>query len=165
MADLTLWHNPRCSKSRQAKQILDDRHTPYVERRYLEDGPSARELDAVLTALGKEPWEITRMGEDVAKELGLDWHTVKELDKQYMRAQLAKAGTPAPVVIGIDEVSIRKGHNYRIVVSDLVRERPIWFGGADRSEASLAEFYQWLGGKGGRLRLRRMGLRGSPGRS
>jgi arsenate reductase len=71
MADLTLWHNPRCSKSRQAKQILDDRHTPYVERRYLEDGPSARELDAVLTALGKEPWEITRMGEDVAKELEL----------------------------------------------------------------------------------------------
>jgi transposase len=33
---------------------------------------------------------------DVAKELKLDWHTVKELDKQYMRAQLAKAGTPAP---------------------------------------------------------------------
>jgi transposase len=33
---------------------------------------------------------------DVAKELKLDWHTVKELDKQYMRAQLAKAGAPAP---------------------------------------------------------------------
>jgi transposase len=90
---------------------------------------------------------------DVAKELGLDWHTVKELDKQYMRAQLAKAGTPAPVVIGIDEISIRKGHNYRIVVSDLIRERPIWFGGTDRSEASLAEFYQWLGRKSMRLRL------------
>jgi len=84
---------------------------------------------------------------DVANELRLDWHTVKELDKQYMRAQLAKAGTPAPSVIGIDEVSIRKGHDYRIVVSDLLRARPIWFGGRDRSEASLAEFYQWLGRK------------------
>jgi transposase len=30
-------------------------------------------------------------------------------------------------------------------VSDLVRGRPIWFGGADRSEASMAQFYDWLG--------------------
>ena len=91
---------------------------------------------------------------DVAKELKLDWHTVKELDKQYMRAQLAKAGTPAPTVIGIDEISVRKGHTYRIVISDLGRERPIWFGGDDRSEASMALFYQWLGPhKSGRIRL------------
>src|SRR6516165_5583377 len=84
---------------------------------------------------------------DIAKELRLDWHTVKELDKQYMRAQLAKAGTPGPTVIGIDEISVRKGHDYRIVVSDLVRQRPIWFGGSDRSEASMAQCYQWLGEK------------------
>lgn len=83
----------------------------------------------------------------VAKELHLDWHTVKELDKQYMRAQLARAGTPGPRAIGIDEISIRKGHTYRIVVSDLVRGRPIWFGGVDRSEASMAQFYDWLGEK------------------
>ena len=37
------------------------------------------------------------------------------------------------------------GFAYRIVVSDLVRRRPLWFGGTDRSEASLAAFYQWLG--------------------
>ena len=35
-----------------------------------------------------------------------------------MRAQLARAGTPGPKAIGIDEISIRKGHDYRIVVSD-----------------------------------------------
>jgi transposase len=85
--------------------------------------------------------------QDVAKELKLDWHAVKELDKQYMRAQLAKAGTPGPKAIGIDEISIRKGHTYRIVVSDLIRGRPIWFGGKDRSEASMGEFYVWLGEK------------------
>ena len=83
----------------------------------------------------------------VALELHLDWHAVKELDKQYMRAQLAKAGTPGPKAIGIDEISIRKGHTYRIVVSDLIRHRPIWFGGEDRSEASMAQFYDWLGDK------------------
>lgn len=84
---------------------------------------------------------------DVAKELHLDWHAVKELDKQYRTAQLARAGTPGPKAIGIDEISIRKGHTYRIVVSDLIRRRPIWFGGQDRSEASMAQFYDWLGPK------------------
>ena len=82
---------------------------------------------------------------DIADELMLDWDTVKTLEIQYMRAQLAKAGTPAPKAIGIDEISIRKGHTYRIVVSDLIRRRPIWFGGEDRSEASMAQFYEWLG--------------------
>ena len=83
----------------------------------------------------------------VAQELHLDWDSVKALDMQYMRAQLAKAGTPGPTRIGIDEISIRKRHVYRIVVSDLDRGRPIWFGGEDRSEASMAQFYAWLGEK------------------
>jgi len=82
---------------------------------------------------------------DVARELKLDWDTVKTLEMQYMRAQISRAGTPGPKAIGIDEISIRKGHSYRIVVSDLVRKRPIWFGGEDRSEASMAQFYAWLG--------------------
>ena len=84
---------------------------------------------------------------DVAEELHLDWHAVKDLEMQYMRAQLAKAGAPGPKAIGIDEISIRKGHTYRIVVSDLIRKRPIWFGGEDRSEKSMAMFYDWLGEK------------------
>lgn len=91
---------------------------------------------------------------EVAEELFLDWHTVKELDKQYMREQLRRAGNPAPRVIGIDEIAIAKGHQYRLVVSDLERGRPIWFGGQDRSEASLDEFYAWLGPeKCGKIRL------------
>lgn len=90
----------------------------------------------------------------VAKELNLDWHTVKELEKEYMRRLLAKAGTPGPQAIGIDEISIRKGHTYRIVVSDLIRGVPIWFGGEDRSEASMQQFYEWLGPrKSKRIRL------------
>ena len=79
MADLTLWHNPQCSKSRQAKALLDDRGATYVERRYLDDAPTAAELTAVLDALGAEPWDITRMGEDLAKELDLK-HMAKDRD-------------------------------------------------------------------------------------
>src|SRR5436853_2159195 len=71
-----------------------------------------------------------------------------------MEGELKCAGTPAPQVIGVDELAIRKGHSYRIVVSDLVRGRPIWFGGEDRSEASMSQFYAWLGKKkSSRIRL------------
>jgi transposase len=91
---------------------------------------------------------------DVAKKTRLDWHTVKEMEKQYMREQLRRRGTPPPRIVGIDEISIRKGHTYRIVASDLERRRPIWFGGRDRSEESLDEFYQWLGARRtGKIRL------------
>jgi transposase len=90
----------------------------------------------------------------VAEELFLHWQTVKDLDKQYMQEQLRRAGTPAPRVIGIDEIAIAKEHQYRIVVSDLERGRAIWFGGQDRSEASLDEFFAWLGPvKCGKIRL------------
>jgi transposase len=82
---------------------------------------------------------------DVASALDLDWETVKTLEKHYMRSQLAAAGSPSPAAIGVDEISVRKRHNYRIVVSDLIARRPIWFGGEDRSEASMAAFYDWLG--------------------
>jgi len=83
----------------------------------------------------------------VARELHLDWRTVKELDKQYMREQLRRTGTPGPKILGVDEIAMRKGHTYRIVVSDLERRRAIWFGGTDRSEASMDMFYAWLGAK------------------
>jgi transposase len=91
---------------------------------------------------------------DVADEFRVHWHTIKDLDIDYMAEQLAAAGPPDPTVLGIDEIAIAARHQYRIVVSDLTRRRPIWFGGTDRSEASLDTFYQWLGPeKSGQIRL------------
>ena len=90
----------------------------------------------------------------VAEETHLDWKTVKTLEMQSMREQLRRAGTPGPKVIGIDEISVARGHTYRIVVSDLLRRRPIWFGGRGRTEADLDEFFAWLGiAKSSRIRL------------
>jgi len=91
---------------------------------------------------------------DIAKELRLDWKTVKEMEKRYMKEKLRRAGKPIPKVIGIDEISIRKGHTYRIVASDLERKRAIWFGGKDRSEESMDLFWEELGPKkAGKARL------------
>ena len=84
---------------------------------------------------------------DVAKELHLDWKTVKDLEKQYMQEQLRRTGKAHPKVIGVDEISVKKGHEYRIIVSDLEKHKPIWFGGKDRSEESMNEFYRFIGEK------------------
>jgi transposase len=92
--------------------------------------------------------------QDVARRMHLDWRAVKELDKIYMREQLARAGHPAPRVIGVDEVSIKKRHTYRIVVSDLEAKRAIWFGGNGRSEQDMDQFYGFLGQENaGKIRL------------
>lgn len=71
--------------------------------------------------------------------------TVKDLDKIYMAEQVELAGPPSPRVIGADELAIRKGHNYRIIVSDLEKGRPIWVGGECRKEADLDLFFAELG--------------------
>jgi transposase len=91
---------------------------------------------------------------DVAAEERLDWKTVKALEKEYLREKLRRAGAPKPEVIGLDEISVSQRHDYRIVVSDLERRRPIWFGGADRSAESLDLFFAELGEKKcGKIRL------------
>ncbi len=89
--------------------------------------------------------EMTNKG--VAEALHLHEHTVKELDKQYMREQLARHPVACPRVIGIDEFSIRRGHTYRIIVSDVERGRVIWVGGEGRKEVDLDLFFADLGEK------------------
>jgi transposase len=83
--------------------------------------------------------------QDVARRMNLDWRTVKDLDKIYMREQLRRAGPPTPRVIGVDEISIKKRHVYRIVVSDLEQKRAIWFGGDGRTEQDMDQCYAFLG--------------------
>lgn len=83
----------------------------------------------------------------VAQAERLHDSTVKDLDRIYMQQQVARAGLPAPRAIGVDEIAIRKGHDYRIVVSDLDRRRPIWVGGKGRTEADMDLFFATLGAK------------------
>ena len=68
---MEIWFNPGCSKCRAAKAALDEAGLTYTIRRYLDDPPTADELRETLDALGLEPWDITRLGESVAADLGL----------------------------------------------------------------------------------------------
>lgn len=71
---MQLWHNPRCSKSRTASQLLAEHGASFTERPYLDQPPTAEELDGVLRALGMQPWELARLSEPVARTLGMrDW--------------------------------------------------------------------------------------------
>lgn len=76
---MTLWHNPRCSKSRAALALLQENgHQPAV-RLYLKDTPSEAEIIAVRNALGVTADEMMRKGEKLFKELGLSTATEAEL--------------------------------------------------------------------------------------
>ncbi|WP_306113405.1 MULTISPECIES: arsenate reductase (glutaredoxin) [unclassified Roseovarius] len=82
----TIWHNPRCSKSRQTLALLQERGEDVSIRTYLDDAPSADDIRAALTALGLKPIDITRTGEALFKELGL----AKTDDDENLIAALAQ---------------------------------------------------------------------------
>lgn len=66
-----IWINPACSKCRSAKADLDAAGIEYVERRYLDQPPTAAELNDVLDRLGLEPWELARPAETRAAGIDL----------------------------------------------------------------------------------------------
>ncbi|MGY1590781.1 ArsC/Spx/MgsR family protein [Geodermatophilus sp. SYSU D00708] len=68
---MEVWFNPSCSKCRAARAQLEEAGVEYTLRRYLDDPPTEDELRAALAALSLEPWDVTRMSEPLARELGL----------------------------------------------------------------------------------------------
>lgn len=69
---VTIWHNPRCSKSRGALALLTERGVDPAVVRYLDDAPSRAQIERVLGLLGTDdPRAIVRTGEARYRELGL----------------------------------------------------------------------------------------------
>ena len=87
----TIWHNPRCSKSRQTLGLLEERGKSPVVRLYLDDAPSTSEVAEVLRQLGIKPWQLLRRGEKVFKEL--------ELDKDAADEALIEAMSANPILV------------------------------------------------------------------
>lgn len=78
MTDLTLYHNPRCSKSRGALQLLEERGVQPTVLLYLETPPSATQLRDLLAKLGIPARQLLRSGEDEYRELNLADETLSE---------------------------------------------------------------------------------------
>ncbi len=65
---LKIYHNPRCSKSRQTLKIIQDKGIKVQIIEYLKENPSKKELKEILKKLNKKPIEIIRKGEAIFKE-------------------------------------------------------------------------------------------------
>lgn len=84
MARPTIYHNPRCSKSRQTLALLEERGLDPLIVDYLKAPPNAAEIQAILKKLKMKPRDLMRKGEAVYKELGLD--NEKLTDEKLIRA-------------------------------------------------------------------------------
>ncbi|MEN8170216.1 MAG: arsenate reductase (glutaredoxin) [Pseudomonadota bacterium] len=89
---MKIYHNPRCSKSRQTLQLLEDRKISAEIVEYLNTPPSKEELSDILNMLGLEPRQLMRTKETEYKELGLD-------DESLSREQLLEAMVNNPKLI------------------------------------------------------------------
>ena len=92
MTKVTLYHNPRCSKSRQALELLRNRDIEPEIVEYLKNPPSIAELDTILKMLGMEPRDLMRRKESVYKDLALD-------DESLDRHSLLQAMVEHPILI------------------------------------------------------------------
>lgn len=71
MKKITIWHNPRCSKSRDALKIVDENNIDKEVVKYLEETPNKKELETILQMLDITPRELMRTKETIYKELNL----------------------------------------------------------------------------------------------
>lgn len=89
---LTIYHNPRCSKSRTTLALLEEQGQQPEVIQYLKTPPTAAELEKILTMLGLEPRELMRNKEKEYREAGLD-------DDSLTRTQLIDAMVKYPRLI------------------------------------------------------------------
>jgi len=92
MTDITLYHNPRCSKSRAALALLEERGIQATVVKYLDTPLNAQQVTTLLSKLGLTARDIMRSGESIYKEMNLD---NPELDDK----QLIDAMVQAPILI------------------------------------------------------------------
>jgi len=103
--EIIIYHNPRCSKSRQTLELLEQNNVKPTIVEYLKTPPSHQQLDSLLRGLNFEPRELMRTNESEYKEQNLD-------DESLSRDQLIEAmiATPKliqrPIVVAGDELAI-----------------------------------------------------------
>ncbi len=83
---------------------------------------------------------------EVAQHLKLNWKTVKEIDKQYLEAQYGKPNYDGLRLLAVDEISLRKGHNYLTIVLDYETGRVVHVG-KGRKAKTLTGFFNRLSSK------------------
>ena len=101
----TIYHNPRCSKSRASLQALEDRGIEPTIIKYLETPPSKEELTDILEKLGMQAEQIVRKGEALYKELGLQNNSLS--NEEWIDVLVANPRLiERPIVVNGDKAAI-----------------------------------------------------------
>ena len=105
---------------------------------------SSRFTERFEQAVGRQCREMSIAR--VAEMNRLSWDQVRRMEKGYMQRLLDRHPPSANLrAIGVDEISIAKGHSYAIVVADLDERRPIWIGTEGRKEKDMDRFFEEIG--------------------
>ena len=91
MSPITIYHNPRCSKSRATLELIERQGDDFKVIEYLETPPTAKELEALIAKLGIEPQRLVRKGEEIYKK--------EYAGKTLSRAQWIEALARHPILI------------------------------------------------------------------
>ena len=91
MQEIQIWHNPKCSKSRAAMELLENKNIDANVIKYLETTPSKEQLIDVLKKLNMKASQLLRTGEDVYKDLNL-----KDIDDEE---KIIEAMVQNPILI------------------------------------------------------------------
>lgn len=89
---VTIWHNPRCSKSRQTLDLLHKKGVTPVVREYLREPPSKAEVESLIDLVGGDPAELIRDGE-------ADFKALKKKLSELGRGDIAKAIAAQPILL------------------------------------------------------------------
>ncbi len=106
MSKVQIFHNPRCSKSRQTLELLRQHGVEPAIRLYLEEGPSEVELQQLLQKLGmQDPRDLMRSKEALYKELGLSDDDIDQQD--LLRAMVSHPKLiERPIVVNGERAAI-----------------------------------------------------------
>jgi arsenate reductase (glutaredoxin) len=105
MTEFKIYHNPRCSKSRQTLALLEQNGISATIVEYLNNPPSAKELDEIINLLGISPQQLMRKKEVEYKESGLDnlsLSKAKQIEKMIAHPKVIER----PIVVGNNKAVI-----------------------------------------------------------
>ena len=105
MSDFIIYHNPRCSKSRQTLEILNEQNVDTKIVLYLETPPSAEEVKSILQKLGLSSRDIIRKGEDEYKLLNIKDQSLTENELITFMSENPKL-IERPIVVKDDKAII-----------------------------------------------------------
>ncbi len=105
MSHVTIYHNPRCSKSRQTLALLEENGIEPEVVKYLETPPTEAQLTEILDLLGMEPRDLMRKREQAYKDAGLDDETLSREEQIRRMVQFPKV-IERPIVVVGDKAAI-----------------------------------------------------------